>query len=192
MPLPVLKQLRQATDAAHQALHQHPLLSPLTSGDITQARYTQILQAFYGFYLPLEQRIAGTDLAGTYELYASPMLTWLRQDLRFYAVDLHDIPLCEDSPIPARVDELLGVLYVREGSLLGGQVICRLLNQRLAASTHSFRFFHGWGDATAARWRTLLTVLDSCAQEAGSEPMCRSAAKTFECLQNWLDGRARC
>jgi heme oxygenase len=57
--------------------------------------------------------------------------------------------------------ELLGAAYVGEGSMLGGTVIWKMLQQNQAVLpllTHA-RFFRGYGSETGTRWRTFSAFL---------------------------------
>lgn len=101
------------------------------------------------------------------------------------ASDLLDLGLPLDDR-PARVPALdgraagLGALYVIEGSTLGLQSIRR----RLATAGHpgwvlESRFVRGYGDATAARWREFLLLLESLPGQHWTE-CCEAAVLTFE------------
>lgn len=66
----------------------------------------------------------------------------------------------------------LGVLYVLEGSTLGGQVLCRQLKDRLQLAPHQLRYLAGHGRATGARWRATCALLEA----ALSTPALRAQA----------------
>lgn len=66
----------------------------------------------------------------------------------------------------------LGMLYVLEGSTLGGQVLCRHLADRLQLQPHQLRYLAGHGRATGARWRATCALLKA----ALSTPALRAQA----------------
>ena len=70
-------------------------------------------------------------------------------------------------PRPFSRAEALGMLYVLEGSTLGGRMILRELS-RLGVSDRRLRFLDPYGGATGERWRSFLDVLD---REVGSDPV---------------------
>jgi heme oxygenase len=92
--------------------------------------YTSLLSRFYGFYAPLEDRLAVVDglaAAGLVfrERLKAPLL---RDDLTALGLgeaDVRSLPRCPDVPAAADTGAALGCLYVLEGATLGGQVVRR-------------------------------------------------------------------
>jgi heme oxygenase len=55
----------------------------------------------------------------------------------------------------------LGILYVSEGSTLGGKVIMKnILAATKPGINEACRFLDAYGDRTGSRWKTFLTILD--------------------------------
>jgi heme oxygenase len=92
-------------------------------------------------------------------------------------------------PAPASAAEALGMLYVLEGSTLGGRFIAGALAAR-GVTDPDLAFLDPYGDETGARWRAFLTVL---AREIGdSEALiadaCRGAVRAFDHAERILCG----
>lgn len=187
MPSDILTRLRSATEATHQALHSHPMLMPLTQGAVNQLHYIHVLQCFYGFYAPLERTLLHSSLADDYRAYACPSVDWLVEDLQFYNQPLASLPQCDALPRVRDRADLLGLLYVKEGSLLGGRVIQRHLNTNLPTEQNSLRFFAGLGDDTGRHWRELLQALEQYSQVLAPEDITTSASEVFERFAGWVD-----
>jgi heme oxygenase len=178
--------LRDATAQQHrQVEHRIGLLDRAW----TAQTYVQLLQAMRGLHAPLERRLAAMGWSGTAIVMRERCKTpWLEADLAhygFYGTDLaecRDLPLCED------VCAGLGVLYVLEGSTLGGQVILRSLQMKLGISaTAGGRFFAGYGALSGARWRSYLAELERLGGSPHDAAVIEQAAlQTFAAFDRWL------
>jgi heme oxygenase len=92
-------------------------------------------------------------------------------------------------PAPASRAEALGMLYVLEGSTLGGRFIVGALAARGVVEP-DLAFLDPYGKETGARWRAFLVVL---AREIGDEERliedaCRGAVRTFDHAERILCG----
>ena len=82
----------------------------------------------------------------------------------------------------------MGCLYVLEGASLGGQVITRLVQDRLGIGPEDGgAFFYGYGNGTAARWESFRAYLEAYAEEHERQKAIIGAARaTFKALGAWL------
>ncbi len=111
---PLLDRLRRETASLHQTLETGlNLLRP----EMTLDEYQAILEGFYGFYRPWEEKVQARidELLPrfTQERRKVPML---ERDLQFLRTDLSRIPACPALPDTSSVPGVLGSLYVLEGS----------------------------------------------------------------------------
>lgn len=128
--------IRTETRAAHRAIDHHPLLAPLVRDGITTQAYGDALAALYAPLRTLEAWVTPLTTSGL--VHYQPRLPLL-------AADLAEL---ERTPIPMRTKpgpvadnpECFGLLYVLEGSRLGGTVIARqlALNKLTALPLHFF------------------------------------------------------
>lgn len=157
--------LRQATAAAHERLHHLPGLADLQAGTIGRDDYAALLRRLLVFYRAVESVLAaapsllpyGVDLA---ERRRSPLLL---EDLAFLGAPAEPLPAAPSLPVPGSAAAALGMLYVIEGSTLGGRELARRLDHLLPAdSTAGRRFLSGHGARHGAMWREFCAALDRC------------------------------
>ena len=193
-PLPSLRQaLREASADVHHRLESR---LPLTSESLTLSGYTQLLEAFYGFYRPLEARLdADASCIPGLEWGLRRKTSLLEEDLRSLGLDAADVaavPSCPSLPPLDHRAATLGCLYVLEGSTLGGQITGRAIKTRFGfGPDHGARFLLPYGEDTGRMWRSFLGILS----EADAQPpsfharACSAAVETFSALERWFDVR---
>ena len=163
---PLRQQLKRETADLHQRLETElGLLEP----ELSLHRYRRVLEAFYGFYAPVEASLArlaaagpplGFPLRARSELIESDLLA-----LGLSRRELAELPRCTDLPRLSCPEDLAGCLYVLEGACLGGQVIAPALRQRLGVAKGSgASFFVGDAEGTSARWLLVLAWLEGLAR----------------------------
>ncbi len=179
-------QLKQMTAADHHVLDHHPLLAQLIKPSLEPAQYARILQTMYWINVPLHERLtrALARFEPQSDYRVSNRLSWLRQDLAFFGLSASDpcgfAPQGDRPPITS-AEQLIGEIYVIEGSTLGGQVIARLLQGRLAVTAESGgRFFHGHGDSTQQRWHEFWNLAQRLTRE-DQMSACTQAAHDLFC-----------
>lgn len=205
--------LRQRTAMLHSALDVVPFLSRLLSPELTLEHYGRVLVAFQRFLGPLEQELR--SFWGAAELLARvPQMPerWRAGSLE------NDICCVEQSifeqgeeasrswafwreadakvPVPiqrkvASLEEAFGLLYVFEGSTLGGSVIASRVQGSLGLCTTSgLAYFGGRGPWAREAWKSFLESLDAfqCEMPEGEERAQRQqavvakACETFQAL----------
>lgn len=181
--------MKRETADVHQLLEAElALLDP----DMAIDRYCRVLQAFHGFYAPveatLERLAAGASLGFPLRARCELIATDLRA-LGLSPRDLAELPHCNDLPRLSCHEDLAGCLYVLEGACLGGQVVARALHQRFGLTRASgASFFIGEAEATAARWLLVLEWLDSVERRgARTDEVVSSARATFLTLGRWVE-----
>jgi len=189
---PVLQALRTETADLHIALEKR---LPFFSDSLTIPAFLHLMQAYHGFYAPLEaalrespERPAGFDLQPLYKTAT------LVADLR--ALGLSDtaiagLPQCRELPVIDSPAACLGILYVLEGATLGGQVLRREIHARLGLDAdNGAAFLDVYGADTGRRWRAFLTYLCSRPLDAAERAAVVVAAqRTFHCFERWLERR---
>lgn len=195
MSPPILEQLREQTRPAHLALENQPLMKMLLSDRLTESDYCHLLQSLLVFYQLLESELvpaAKTILKRhpypDYQyLPRSPMLVSDCQELGC-AFSCVTYP-----PLKLGLNEngayLLGVLYVIEGSALGGQVIAKHLTKTLGLNEKSgVSFFnaHRCGNSWTAFCRWLVRDMEPYYQD-DTNSIIEGANMTFFNLRTHID-----
>lgn len=187
----LLQALRDATREQHVGLEKRmPFFSPLLDAEL----YLRLLQAYYGFYQPLEDALAACTFVPAEivprERIKTPMIVKDLLALGMTEAAIHRLPQCRDLPVIDSPGACLGVIYVLEGATLGGQVLRREVQARLGLDEHGgAAFLDVYGAATGPRWKAFLTHLDSLPPEPlFIQAAAHAADSTFACFERWLDG----
>ena len=146
---PALDRLRAATRSAHDRLELRlDAVEQLTD----QARRGALLHRYAALHLPADDALSThlEDLEGLdwHERSRAPLLQHLAGPKR-----------PPDFPQPSSRAEALGMLYVLEGSTLGGRLILRELARRGVEDT-DLAFLDPYGAETGRLWRGFLQVLE--------------------------------
>ncbi|WP_045728780.1 biliverdin-producing heme oxygenase [Xanthomonas sp. GPE 39] len=150
LPFTASRLLREATASQHEAVERLPMMRALMSGVLSLCDYVQLLRCHYAVLAGWEQREAAwlRDCGDARWRY-QPRSPLLAQDL--FALQVPPPTLLSDPPVHA-AGSGWGMLYVVEGSRLGGRVIARQLRQRLPSVASAVHYFE-LGDADPDAWR---------------------------------------
>ncbi|MFL1491737.1 biliverdin-producing heme oxygenase [Pseudomonas antarctica] len=185
----LLQALRKGTGLLHVALEKR---LPFFSERLDADRYRRLLQAYYGFYAPMEAALYDSGLI------PDGFDTALRVKTPTLLLDLHALGLTDDaiSALP-RCCELptfdtptacLGALYVLEGATLGGQVLRREMALRLGIDAdNGGAFLNVYGANTGRHWKDFLDYLGRQPLDAHAQQRAVAAAcSTFSGFEQWL------
>jgi heme oxygenase len=170
--------LREATRPAHRALDHHPLLAPLARTPLTEKDYAKALAALHGPQRAIENVLRGFAP----EMQFPPRLADLEADLK--ALCTSPFQLMAELPRLDSVDQLIGAMYVIEGSNLGGAVIARLLDESLPAAIPRLFFANSGGNA---RWGKFWEFAAGYCLEANFAITAEAACFTFGLYKEHLD-----
>jgi heme oxygenase len=187
--------LRLATSDVHERLHRHPGLGAVANGSITRGDYGRLLLRLWGFHHSFESvlRDAARDRQIGLDLDARARAVLLEQDLSTLGFDRRSIQRtarCEYLYPPRNEAELLGALYVVEGSTLGGVQLARAIAPIFnSEGDDGRRFFLGYGARNGEMWRAFLKQLDRYSGDVESENLVTKAAvKSFADFETWMGG----
>ena len=183
-------ELRAATRDLHHRLDHHKLLSPLVRSGLVMADYGLALQALYAINAPTEQAISDyIDAQGLAFDYAA------RRRMPDLLADLDYLGLSTPQQAWAGPDirshgELVGCLYVLEGSVLGGRVIFKQLQSALKLDEETGgRFFAGYGEQTMPMWQAFWTFAAEISPPEQITEATKAASALFEEILAHLDRR---
>ena len=171
----LLEHLRNETNALHQQLDSNSPLAQLTTAELTQQRYADILNLLYQPQKQLEQVLlpAINELIPAYQLEARHGL--IEQDIAHLGSEITQ-PADWPKPLSSQA-EVLGVLYVLEGSKLGGRFILSNLKKVLPELPH---YFFSSSDLSAKSFRQNLTQASEGLTTADYEQAAHSAREAFK------------
>ena len=150
----LFEMLKRETAVVHERVMDETWAQRVLSADYTLPEYRELLQKYYGFYLPLE-----TVLLALGESVFDPSRakhSFLQEDLSFLnSTDCLDPVICPKIPEMGDVPSALGLCYVLEGATLGGQMIAKHLNISLGLTqSEGLKFFSGYGSETGKMWNS--------------------------------------
>lgn len=187
---PLLEALRTGTGLLHVALEKR---MPFFSERLDAQWYRRLLQAYFGFYAPIEAALYDSGLIPEgFDTSLREKTPTLISDL--HALGLNDaaisaLPRWTDLPTFDSPAACLGALYVLEGATLGGQVLRREMAQRLGVDAdNGGAFLDVYGAETGRRWKKFLDYLDRQTLDAADKQRAVIAARsTFSGFEQWLD-----
>lgn len=180
----VATQLREQTAVYHSETES--CLLPRLKNIESVKEYRELLKMFYGYFFPVQesikQYITTQDLPDINQRRSARLIL---KDLEFLQDSGAAIKTCAHLPSIDSKAEAFGALYVLEGSTLGGRMIAKMLLRNPAVSLNGgLHFFNGYGEATAAKWKLFLEVLDT---QAELSSIVAAANQTFLLLKNWIN-----
>lgn len=174
----LLDEIRVNTHDVHVRLHDHPMTKPLVSSMLDLDHYKLVISTFEKFYTALSLQLP--------DEYVSQLnLPALKKDLISLNINTNAIKPCELPIIVCNKDSIYGMLYVIEGSRMGGQVIAKNVNKTLNLNnTNGLAFFTGNGKSTATHWKSFIQKLQS--KNLDKDSCIKAAEQTFLLLEHWL------
>jgi hypothetical protein len=175
---------------------------PLLKGSPNLNDYRRYLERNFGFYQPFESSLhTKMNQEG---IMVDDLSEWNR-DRRKVPIILSDfdrigastegLEQCQVLPEVETRPQLLGCLYVMEGSTLGGKILARHLRETCPEydacypeSTQSF--LNPYGLKTDEMWARFRERLSKVTSAADLSALVESAKKTFDLMSLWLGARS--
>jgi len=187
-------ELRHATRSEHDALDAHPAFAALMDGTLSLSGYARLMSLFFGFYArhdPILSQACADHALGRYGFSYMPRTAILHGDL--VAIGAPRLDDADDGPDPlppiASPGLVGGALYVVEGSMLGGAVLARAVDNVLARVRSGGDGYWKWcRDDGAGRWAMTCGMIEQLsATQAGRSDMVAGARLAFSAFGRWLD-----
>ena len=174
--------LRAATRSDHAATEA---AVALLRAPVTAAAYRTFLRLTWGIMAPLEACLQCSPLASHRGLALAGRTPLLAADLEAVGDRAALLPLASTTPRAGTTARALGMLYVVEGSALGGAVLARLVTSHLPEAPT--RYLRGYGDRTGASWRTVLGALGTHLTDHPHDEaaVIAGARETFHAVREW-------
>lgn len=185
-----LSVLKEETQALHSALEQTQVSQQLMSPTLSRDTYLALLYAFYGAFAPLENALEKALKRHNGSIAFHPRVPLAIEDIRYISGHSTDIPPVAPSssqePDLPSLPAALGVLYVLEGSRLGGKVISHQLGKTIGVTPiEGGRFFAGTGSGGLESWKAFRTYCEGYVKEhpEAAGEIIRSANATFHFIR---------
>ncbi|MEY3017968.1 MAG: hypothetical protein RL336_1103 [Pseudomonadota bacterium] len=167
--------LRLETRHLHRQLDHHPILEALMSPSVTIHDYRATLDVLGAWFMAIESVFYPrwpSDLA------IAVKMPPLQHDLRLLARQPVTLVPAALTQLPERPSDAfcLGVMYVCEGSSLGGAVIARHLEKRLQRRD-VFQFYSCYGEDLGVHWHRIQRHLNQQAEDVCNAQQIIAGAK---------------
>ena len=179
------KRLRQETADSHQKLEDNQLSKAILLPSVSIADYQAYLAALFGMTIACEEQVFPaiahkiTDLQQRYksQLIMDDLIATGFSDEKINALPVYRYQF-------ASTAEALGIMYVLEGSTLGGRILYKQINETLGFTPENgASYFWGYGAQTGNLWKSFISSLTQFVEMGGTV---ESAKKTFTIIDNWL------
>jgi heme oxygenase (biliverdin-IX-beta and delta-forming) len=174
--------LRCRTSSAHEQLHLHPAFAPLASASGTRSAYVALMAGLAGFYQALDPLLERAAAEHGLPYVARARL--IERDLDH--LDATARPLAGRPAPPRGLPELLGMLYVVEGSTLGGSVLAARATE--LGGEQGAGFWSWCRREGTAHWKALTVAMDAARlADPERERAGDAASHLFDTLARHLD-----
>ncbi len=177
--------LKERTSMQHSQIENTPLVSKLINNTITLSEYQLLIRKFYGYIAPSEELIQ--KLTSRYLLIQREKSLSLLSDLAVFGIEKHSVEFCCCLPLLETYEQVLGYMYVMEGSTLGGQIIAKKLQETLNLTPENgASYFYGYGKNTRNKWAEFCQLLDDRKHYEHTYEILIAASQTYSTLNDWL------
>ncbi len=185
--------LRRETMTEHHVLDGHVAFAALQNGSLGVDGYRRLMRALHGFHhsvdLPVRRAWEAHSIQRSGFEYVSRSEI-LADDLASLGVD-QDGWMADPPGVLGPIDcaaALGGIIYVFEGSMLGGSVMCDATETLLAdAGSRGNDYWRWCRDVGPQRWPAACRLLDELADtDEAQEAMVGSARAVFHRMAEWL------
>ena len=155
--------------------------------------YLKLLKAFFGYYSNIEKTFlqfeSGFASLGV-NLKERLKINLLISDLKHFHVsdeEIQKLPLATNLPSMNNIHEAMGVLYVLEGSTMGGQIIAKQLvkSNVITNELNGGHFFKPYGASTMPMWLSFKDSLNKLSEDKNDDVL-NKARETFNTMEEWL------
>jgi len=167
--LTFLDQLRANTANSHKNLESLAVSVSITSPNVTTEAYARYLQLMHDVIGDTEENIFPLLQNIFPDLEERRKLQWINADLAFlnHVRTTATFPFSKSSKTFS-VPFAVGILYVVEGSSLGGRFILKNLQSALGYEENGVSYFNGYGNKTGSSWKNFLNILTEYEEENGN------------------------
>ena len=176
------QRLKEKTQVYHYEIERTPLLNQLVNASIDLAVYRVLLKQFHAYIMPCEATILSSSWSSLLE--GRNKTSQLNKDL----IDLGTSGITKCPVLPPLItrEQIIGYLYVIEGATLGGQIIAKILEDKLGLTArYGARYFNSYGPNTMTMWVEFCHLLNQV-KAPHEHQVIVSASMTYAALIDWF------
>lgn len=187
------QRLKVETSILHQELEELPLSKAILREDLTTRDYLKYLHLMHDVIKNLEDLVFPLlyyEVADLSQRIKTPLL---EQDFNSLSYSKpQSTPVFKDLDKQISTAFALGMLYVIEGSTLGGRMIYKHIHKTLGYDNQSgAAYFSGYGEETGLFWKNFITTLVAYEKNHNtSEKIIEGANYTFQAIKTHFQSEA--
>lgn len=192
MSNPIHKRLKKLTKPFHEELENCVFPQKLANGKMTQGEYRDYLKMMHRFHSQTEPfflEYSEWDDFGI-DIHSRLRTSFLEEDLKSLGADTaHTVSLKVKKPVSFA--ESAGMLYVLEGSTMGGMILSKkadeLFFDRLKGSCS--RYFSAYKEETIPKWQEYCSFLNhyNISHPETEDEIISGACSCFMTVKRFLD-----
>ncbi|UTN03307.1 biliverdin-producing heme oxygenase [Flavobacterium bizetiae] len=180
-----LDKLKNQTASAHKKLESLPVSASILSPNMKISDYCHYLSLMYDVHKSTQEIVfplLKNHISDLEERAKTPLITDDLSFLNYTKKESVSIFKNQDINVPFA----LGILYVIEGSTLGGRFILKNIETIPGLDQQNgVSYFTGYGNKTGSYWKTFLNELTAYENENQCEDdIIKGAVYTFDCIYN--------
>ena len=183
-----LAKLRETTLPAHTKLESLPISERIVQPDITKEEYALYLNLMSRIVADIEKHIFPIVADTLPDIDQRKKSNLIQADLAFLspANTFTNYPL-QEAGYTYSPSFAMGVMYVIEGSTLGGRVIMKNIENTLGYNAdQGGKYFAGYGAQTGLLWKSFLKTFMQFAETHDEEDISAGANFAFTVIHNYL------
>ena len=154
--------LRSATAQIHKDLEALPVSRVIMSTGLTVSEYIAYLQKIYTIHYSIEKDVFPVVAGKIADLEQRKKTAQIKQDLEALHATVPAEYTFLDAGFHANPAFCMGMLYVSEGSTLGGQYILKNVQKVLGAeAAHAGSFLNVYSMRTGSMWKAFMDILNT-------------------------------
>jgi heme oxygenase (biliverdin-IX-beta and delta-forming) len=178
--------LKERTKEAHASLEKKLVVRIKNVKSISD--YTDLLLLLYPFHFRVSE-LLDSSLVNFPEEKPDPAragnlvddLEHFGRELEYESIDSMELPGVNST------EDAWGLLYVLEGSTMGGHVITNILSRSMnVPADKGFSFFNPYQSNTTANWENFKYQLNHAAGNLDQEKIIKAAIHFFTCYNQWI------
>lgn len=185
-----LNDLKTQTADSHKKLEELPVSMSIMSPDMKIEEYAKYLNLMHDVHADTEETVFPLFSGLLDDLEQRRKKQLIEADLSYLNYDLasfEKVFKTENISIPFA----LGILYVVEGSTLGGRFILKNVSKVPQLSgDKGVSYFNGYGDKTGSFWKSFLNFLSEYEQQNNcGDAIIEGAVFAFDSIYNHFESR---
>ncbi|MEM9356420.1 MAG: biliverdin-producing heme oxygenase [Pseudomonadota bacterium] len=189
--------LKRSTEEAHNSVHEIPLFKRFANAELSRTEYQQMMERYFQYFQGLDPAIvtaAQAYIPNHIDYVYTPRADLMRADLS--ELGLSDCAVaalspCQQQPDIGDIASLVGVVYVIEGSVIGGRQLSHAAEKILAAGAGD-AYWRWCRHSGLSCWKKALEVIDLADDgEACRNSAVKAARETFYSFASWFSHEER-